>query len=61
MRLTTEIESQSEFFCDRSLSAARFVAATGYVIPTWDEMVAELANDPTPYDEWKTKYATSFR
>ncbi|MBI5034839.1 MAG: SDR family oxidoreductase [Chloroflexi bacterium] len=61
MNLDIAIEPQSEFFCDRSLSAERFVAATGYVIPTWDEMVAEIANDPTPYDEWKRTYATSYR
>ncbi|MCI0477763.1 MAG: SDR family oxidoreductase, partial [Anaerolineales bacterium] len=59
MKLNLTIEPQSEFFCDRSLSAARFVAATGCVIPTWDEMVAEIANDPTPYDEWKNRQVAS--
>jgi len=53
MRLNIEIEPQSEFFCNRSLNAARFVAATGYVIPSWDEMITEIARDDTPYDEWK--------
>lgn len=53
MHLDIVIEPQTEFFCDRSLRAARFIAATGYAIPDWDAMVAELANDPTPYDEWK--------
>jgi dTDP-4-dehydrorhamnose reductase len=53
MALDIEIEPFDDEPCDRSLSAARFVAATGYHIPSWDEMVAELAADPTPYDEWR--------
>ena len=28
-------------------------------IPTWDEMVAELAADPTPYDEWRRRHAAA--
>ena len=47
--------------CDRSLDAARFVAATGCRIPTWDEMVAELAADPTPYDDWRRRHACRLR
>ncbi|MBI5649267.1 MAG: SDR family oxidoreductase [Chloroflexi bacterium] len=45
--------------CDRSLSAARFVAATGYRIPTWDEMIDALARDATPYDDWRKQNATA--
>ena len=56
MNLSIEIEPEENFFCDRSLDAARFVAATGYHIPSWDEMIQELANDPTPYDMWKRSY-----
>lgn len=50
-RLTTllgrrdiEIMPQSEFFCDRSLSGAAFTERTGYVPPSWDEMLGELAS-----------------
>jgi dTDP-4-dehydrorhamnose reductase len=57
MRLDIEIEPYDDPPCDRSLSAARFVAATGYHIPAWDEMIAELVADPTPYDEWRQQYA----
>ena len=32
---------------------------TGYRIPTWDEMVAELAADPTPYDDWRRRHAAA--
>jgi len=53
MKLDIEVEPHDDPPCDRSLSAARFVAATGYRIPTWDDMIAELAADPTPYDEWR--------
>ena len=35
---------------DRSLDSARFRAATGLVPASWDEMIAEMAADDTPYD-----------
>jgi len=35
--------------CDRSLSAARFIAATGSVIPQWQTLLDDLFTDPTPY------------
>lgn len=38
---------------DRSLDASRFHRATGIEPPGWDEMIAELVDDPTAYDEWK--------
>jgi dTDP-4-dehydrorhamnose reductase len=56
MNLAIEIEPYDDPPCDRSLSAARFVAATGYRIPTWNEMVAELAADSTPYEEWRSQH-----
>lgn len=57
MKLDIEIVPYDDPPCDRSLSTARFVAATGYHIPTWDAMIAELAGDDTPYDEWRARYA----
>jgi dTDP-4-dehydrorhamnose reductase len=59
MRLDIEIEPYDDPPCDRSLNADRFVAATGYRIPEWDELIAELAADPTPYDEWKRQHAAA--
>ena len=56
MNLPVEIEPEGNFFCDRSLDAARFVAATGYTIPSWDEMIQAVVNDPTPYDAWKQSH-----
>lgn len=39
---TIEIEPYDGFVCDRSLDSSRFRAATGYVPPTWEEMVARM-------------------
>jgi dTDP-4-dehydrorhamnose reductase len=38
---------------DRTLDGRAFAAATGFTPPSWDHMVQELANDPTPYDDWR--------
>jgi len=57
MKLDVDIEPYDDPPCDRSLNAARFLAVTGYQIPTWDGMLAELAADPAPYDEWRKQYA----
>jgi dTDP-4-dehydrorhamnose reductase len=38
---------------DRSLDGSRFRDATGFVAPTWEAMAAGLADDPTPYDQWR--------
>lgn len=59
MGLDIEIEPYEDFYCDRSLDSSRFRAETGYPIPDWDEMIAELAQDDTPYDEWREQYATA--
>jgi len=59
MQLDIEIEPYDDPPCDRSLSAARFLQATGYRIPSWDEMVAEVAADPTPYDEWRLAHVSA--
>lgn len=56
MHLPIEIEPERDFYCDRGLDATRFITATGYHVPSWDEMVQELANDTTPYDMWKQNY-----
>ncbi len=59
MALDIEIEPFDDPPCDRSLSAARFVRATGYRLPSWEEMVAEVAADPTPYDEWRLAHVSA--
>jgi dTDP-4-dehydrorhamnose reductase len=52
-RLDCDIQPQEEFFCDRSMKGDRFVAATGLRTPPWQELAAQLAQDPTPYEEWR--------
>ncbi|MEX2113674.1 MAG: SDR family oxidoreductase [Pirellulales bacterium] len=47
--LPTEITRDEEVTCDRSLNMARLHDATGYVPPAWREMIAETAQDSTPY------------
>ncbi len=37
-----EIEMEDKFRCDRSLDGSRFMQATGYVPPSWDEMLDKL-------------------
>ena len=59
MRLDMEIEPYEDFYCDRSLDSSRFRRETGYPIPGWNEMIAELARDDTPYDERSEYYATA--
>jgi dTDP-4-dehydrorhamnose reductase len=48
-----EIIPDEAVVVDRSLDGSRFCAATGYVAPTWPEMIEEMAATPLPYDEWK--------
>jgi dTDP-4-dehydrorhamnose reductase len=52
--LDIEILPNDEFFCDRSLRGDKFEAATGYVCPPWRELTAQMANDDTPYEGWRT-------
>jgi dTDP-4-dehydrorhamnose reductase len=52
-----EIEPRTEPAIDRTLDGSRFRHASGFVSTPWPEMVAELAADPTPYDEWRQSNA----
>jgi dTDP-4-dehydrorhamnose reductase len=60
-RLGTTIVADDAFVCDRTLDASRFMHATGYRPPPWAAMIAELAADPTPYDEWTTQWTSTER
>jgi len=51
--MQVEIEPDDRFFCDRSMSGEKFFKATGYRTPDWPNLIAELRNDPTPYDQWR--------
>ncbi len=40
-----------DFFCDRSLDSTRFRQATGYQPPAWPEMIREMAENSSFYDQ----------
>ena len=48
--LGVQIEEDETFLCDRSLDATRFRSATGWVPPSWHEMIELMKRDPTPYE-----------
>jgi len=53
-RLDIEIMPDETIVSDRSMMGDKFRAATGYVSPPWPVLVKNLAEDPTPYDQWIT-------
>lgn len=59
LRLDVGIDASDGPACDRSLDGTRFLEATGCHIPGWDELIADLAADRTPYDDWKREHRTS--
>jgi dTDP-4-dehydrorhamnose reductase len=50
--LNVSIEQDMQVVVDRSLDSTRFWNTTGFIPPCWEDMISELANDPTPYDDW---------
>ena len=50
-----DIEPDDSVPIDRSLDSTLFRQRTGFVPPSWNEMVDEMAHDPTPYDSWRTR------
>ena len=55
--LNIRIETDTDVVCDRSLCGKRFREATGYVTPSWPEMIEGMRDDPTPYAEIRRRYA----
>lgn len=51
-RLDIEITPDAEPMCDRSMVGERFDRAVGRNQPHWRNLAAQLASDPTPYDQW---------
>lgn len=47
------IEPSEELVIDRSLDASGFAEKTGFSAPSWDEMIDGLAEDASPYEEWR--------
>jgi dTDP-4-dehydrorhamnose reductase len=46
-----EILPEDRFTCDRTMDSTRFRKATGYVPPSWAEMIREMAADAAFYDQ----------
>jgi dTDP-4-dehydrorhamnose reductase len=51
-KLDVEIVADESEISDRSMTGERFRKATGYKEPIWTELIAQLAGDNTPYDQW---------
>jgi dTDP-4-dehydrorhamnose reductase len=49
----TTIEPSPDPQIDRSLDSTRFRTETGWLPPSWGNMIDEMAADPTPYDRWR--------
>ncbi len=54
MALPIEIEPTSDVQIDRSLDSSRFRAATGFVSPSWSDMIQAMVDDMPAYDLWRT-------
>jgi dTDP-4-dehydrorhamnose reductase len=57
LEIEIEIERDDGVEVDRSLDSSRFRAATGWEPPSWEEMVAELAETAPLYAELKESVA----
>ena len=56
-RLNIQIEPDEVFLCDRSLNSDRFRQATGFLPPSWQDMIEQMYQDPTPYSKLRGDYA----
>lgn len=52
-RLDIKIVPDENEVSDRSMIGDRFLQATGYRSPDWPGLLAQLVNDPTPYEKWR--------
>jgi len=51
-KLDIKIVPEDSEISDRSMNGQYFCQATGYKEPSWDDLIAQLAGDKTPYGEW---------
>ena len=51
-KVDVRIVPETETVSDRSMKGDKLKAVTGYVSPSWSELMANLANDSSPYKEW---------
>jgi dTDP-4-dehydrorhamnose reductase len=52
-KISIHINGNETLCCDRSLNSGRFRSKFGFLPPTWQEMVQQLAEDPTPYHQMR--------
>ena len=45
LALNLSVESNSDFWCDRSLDGSEFTGLTNIAVPSWDDMLDEFASD----------------
>lgn len=45
LTLDLSVESNTDFWCDRSLDGSEFTSLTNIAIPSWDDMLDEFASD----------------
>ena len=48
-----EIERDDTVKIDRSLDSTKFRNLTGFVPESWEAMIERMAEDPTPYEQWR--------
>jgi dTDP-4-dehydrorhamnose reductase len=53
-RIPLEIVPDESVVIDRSLNSDRFRQLTGFRPPAWPDMVREMADDRTPYEQWRS-------
>lgn len=47
------VDRYEDFKIDRSLDSSLYRDLTGFTPPSWEEMVERMADDPTPYENWR--------
>jgi dTDP-4-dehydrorhamnose reductase len=52
-KVDIEIEPFDDFVLDRSLNGNKFNEATGFKPQIWTELVEEMVQDKTPYNDWR--------
>lgn len=55
MGLGVRIRPVDQPVIDRSLDGSQFAEITGIRVPSWDKMIADLANETLPYDDWRRR------
>jgi dTDP-4-dehydrorhamnose reductase len=52
-RMDISINPEYDNICDRSLDSSRYRVKLGFKPPRWEKMIKEMAEDTTPYNEWR--------